>query len=97
MIQVIPVRRAYVSMSCDWPACPERISLSLRPTDLDRDFVDMRELRLLAERRGWDLDEDQAFCPNHSREASWPSSSSPSSSSPTPTGRNTNDHMPIHR
>ena len=25
MIQVIPVRRAYVSMSCDWPGCGERI------------------------------------------------------------------------
>ncbi len=70
MIHVIPVRRAYVSMSCDWPGCPEQISLSPRPADLDRDFVEMRALRLLAERRGWDLDDDQAVCPNHATEAS---------------------------
>ena len=94
MIQVIPVRQAYVSLSYDWPGCPEQISLSPRPTDLDRDFVEMRALRLLAERRGWDLDGDQTVCPNHSRGAAWPASSSPSSSSPTPTGRNTND-LPI--
>ncbi len=69
MIQFIPVRQAYVSLSCDWPGCPEQISLSPRPADLDRDFVEMRALRLLAERRGWDLDDDQAVCPNHPREA----------------------------
>ena len=69
MIQVIPVRRTYVSMSCDWPGCPERISLPVRPSDPDHDFVEMRALRLLAERRGWDLDDDQTVCPNHSREA----------------------------
>ena len=69
MIQVIPVRRVYVSMSCDWPGCPERMDLPVRPADPDRDFVEMRALRLLAERRGWDLDDDQTVCPNHPREA----------------------------
>ena len=70
MIQIIPVRQAYVSLSCDWPGCTERLSLSPRLADLDRDFVEMRALRLLAERRGWDLDDDQAVCPNHATEAS---------------------------
>ena len=69
MIQIIPVQQAYASMSCDWPGCTEQISLSPRPMDPDRDFVEMRALRLLAERRGWDLDDDQTVCPNHPREA----------------------------
>lgn len=69
-LRIISVRRAYASLSCDWPGCHERMDLSDRPTDLDRDFVEMRALRLLAERRGWDLDDDQTVCPNHSREAS---------------------------
>lgn len=69
MIQIIPVRQAYVSLSCDWPGCPEQISLSPRPTDLDRDFVELRALRILADRRGWRFQDGEATCPNHPREA----------------------------
>ena len=33
MIQVIPVKRAYVSMSCDWAGCPSRIDFPEGPDD----------------------------------------------------------------
>lgn len=68
-LRIVPVRRAYASMHCDWPGCPERMDLPDRPEDPHRDFVEMRALRLLAARRGWDLDDDQTVCPNHPREA----------------------------
>ena len=69
MIQIIPVQQVYASLSCDWPGCPERMGLPVRPAAPDRDFVEMRALRLLAEQRGWGLDDDQTTCPNHPREA----------------------------
>lgn len=39
MIQVIPVRWAYVSMSCDWPGCEERIDFPEGPDDMDGEVV----------------------------------------------------------
>ena len=36
MIQVIPVRRVYVSMSCDWPGCEERIDFPEEYDDIPR-------------------------------------------------------------
>lgn len=36
MIQVIPVRRVYVSMSCDWPGCEERIDFPEEYDDILR-------------------------------------------------------------
>lgn len=69
MIQIIPVEQSYASIACDWPGCTNRISLPVRPSDPDRDFIELRALWLLAERRGWDLDDDQSICPNHPREA----------------------------
>ena len=68
MIQVIPVRWAYVSMSCDWPGCPSRIDLPVRPADLDRDMQELNVLRFLAKRRGWEITDDmdgEVVCPNH--------------------------------
>lgn len=60
MIQVIPVRRAYVSMSCDWPGCEERNATLLNAA------------HALARRLGWEVTDDmdgEVVCPNHSREA----------------------------
>ena len=68
-LRIIPVRRAYASLSCDWPGCPERMDLSDRPMDPDRDYTELRALRLLADRRGWRFQDGEATCPNHPREA----------------------------
>lgn len=68
-LRIIPVRRAYASLSCDWPGCPERMDLPDRPSDLDRDYTELRALRLLADRRGWRFQDGEVVCPNHPREA----------------------------
>lgn len=72
MIQIIPVRQVYASMSCDWPGCTNWISLPARPAGLDRDIQELRALRFLARRRSWEITDDmdgEVICPNHPREA----------------------------
>lgn len=94
MIQVIPVRRTYLSIACDWPGCEGRVDFPEGPDDEDRNTTLLNAAHALARRLGWEVTDGmdgEVVCPNHPREASWPSSSSP-----TPTGRNTNEHMPIH-
>lgn len=39
MIQVIPVRRTYLSIACDWPGCEERIDFPGGPDDEDRNIT----------------------------------------------------------
>ena len=73
MIQIIPVKQVYASMTCDWAGCPERISLPVRPADLDRDIQELTALKFLAKRRGWEITDDmdgEVICPNHPTEAS---------------------------
>ena len=72
MIQIIPVKEAYASMTCDWAGCTERIDLPVRPADLDRDIQELTILRFLAKRRGWEITNDmdgEVVCPNHPTEA----------------------------
>lgn len=72
MIQVIPVRRAYVSMSCDWPGCEARIDLPEEPDDMDKNIMLLNAAYCLARRLGWevtDLMDGEVVCPNHPREA----------------------------
>ena len=72
MIQVIPVRRAYVSMSCDWPDCEERIDLPEGPDDTDRNITLLNAAHALAHRLGWEITDDmdgEVVCPNHPTEA----------------------------
>ena len=49
MIQVIPVRRTYLSIACDWPGCEERIDFPEGPDD------EVRNITLLnaAHALGW--------------------------------------------
>lgn len=73
MIQVIPVRRAYVSMSCDWPGCEARIDLPEGPDDMDRRVTLLSVAHSIADRLGWevtDLMDGEVVCPNHPTEAS---------------------------
>lgn len=72
MIQIIPVKQAYASMTCDLAGCTERIDLPVRPADLDRDIQELTILRFLAKRRGWEITNDmdgEVVCPNHPTEA----------------------------
>lgn len=72
MIQVIPIRQVYASMSCDWPGCTNRISLPVRPADPGRDIKELTVLRILARRLGWEVTDDmdgEVVCPNHPAEA----------------------------
>ena len=72
MIQVIPVRRAYVSMSCDWPGCEERIDFPEGPDDTDWNITLLNATYALARRLGWEVIDDmdgEVVCPNHPREA----------------------------
>ena len=72
MIQVIPVRRAYVSMSCDWPGCEERIDFPEEYDDILRNVSRLNGMYALARRLGWEITDDmdgEVVCPNHPREA----------------------------
>ena len=72
MIQVIPVRRAYVSMSCDWPGCEERIDFPEEYDDMDRNVTLLNAAHVLARRLGWEITDDmdgEVVCSNHPWEA----------------------------
>ena len=64
MIQVIPVRRAYVSMSCDWPGCEERIDFPEEYDDILRNVSRLNGMYTLARRM-----DGEVVCPNHPRGA----------------------------
>ena len=71
MIQVIPVRRAYVSRSCVWAGCPWRIDFPEGPADTDRSITLLNAAYALARRLGWEIADDmdgEVTCPNHPQE-----------------------------
>lgn len=72
MIQVIPVRRVYVSMSCDWPGCEERIDFPEEYDDILRNVSRLNGMYALARRLGWEIADamdGEVVCPNHPTEA----------------------------
>lgn len=72
MIQVIPVKRAYVSMSCDWAGCQSRIDFPEEPDDMDKNIMLLNAAYCLARRLGWEVTDDmdgEVVCPNHPTEA----------------------------
>ena len=72
MIQVIQVRRAYVSMSGDGPGCDERIDFPEGPDDADLNVTLLNAAHALARRLGWEVTDDmdgEVVCPNHPRGA----------------------------
>lgn len=68
-LQVISVRRSHVALTCDWLGCTNRFDLPDRPDDSDRDYLELRALRIFAARRGWRFNHGEATCPNHPTEA----------------------------
>lgn len=72
MIQIIPVRQAYASLSCDWPGCEERIDFPEEYDDILRNGSRLNGMYALARRLGWEVTDDmdgEVVCPNHSTEA----------------------------
>lgn len=72
MIQIIPVKRTYLSMSCDWPGCEERIDFPEGPDDEVRNTTLLNASYALARRLGWEVTDDmdgEVICPKHQREA----------------------------
>lgn len=72
MIQVIPVKRTYLSVSCDWPGCEERIDFPEGPDDAVRNTALLNASYALARRLGWEVTDymdGEVICPNHPREA----------------------------
>ena len=70
MIQVIPVRRTYLSIACDWPGCEERIDFPEGPDDEVRNITLLNASHALARRLGWEVTDDmdgEVVCPNHPR------------------------------
>lgn len=66
-LQIIPVEYVRASISCDWPACTNRIALSAIPADYDAEIDELDKVRPLALRFGWTIDSDTSttICSDH--------------------------------
>lgn len=66
-LQIIPVEYSRASISCDWPACTNRIELSAIPADYDAELHELNKVRRLALRRGWTVAPEsyRVTCPDH--------------------------------
>lgn len=65
--QIVPVEYSRASISCDWPACTNRISLSAIPADCDAEIHELNKVRRLALRHGWTVAGEtyRVTCPDH--------------------------------
>ena len=65
--QSIPVEYSRASISCDWPACTNQISLSAIPADYDAEINELNKVRRLALRFGWTVAPEsyRVTCPDH--------------------------------
>lgn len=53
MLGLEEITYTYVTITCDWPACTNRINLTPGPQDARRERADMSTLRDLASDWGW--------------------------------------------
>lgn len=67
--QIIPVEYSCASISCDWPACTNRIDLHAIPADYDAEIHELNKVRRLALRRGWTVASESysVTCPDHNQ------------------------------
>lgn len=65
--KIVPVEYSRASISCDWPACTNRIDLNAIPADYDAEINELSKVRRLALRRGWTIAEEtfSVTCPDH--------------------------------
>lgn len=70
MLGLEEITYTYATITCDWPACTNRMSLQPGPEDLAREEREIGALRNLAARRGWIIDDSipEAICPYHTHE-----------------------------
>lgn len=66
-LQIVPVEYSRASISCDWPACANRIDLNAIPADYDAEIHELNKVRRLALRRGWTVAPESyvVTCPDH--------------------------------
>ena len=67
--RIVPVEYSRASISCDWPACTNRIDLNAIPADYDAEIHELSKVRRLALRRGWTVASEsyRVTCPNHNQ------------------------------
>ena len=67
--QIIPVEYSRASISCDWPACTNQISLSAIPADYDAEINELNKVRRLALRFGWTVAPEsyRVTCSDHNQ------------------------------
>ena len=69
MFTVDTVTYTFVTVTCDWPGCSNRINMQPGPEDIDREQRDLKVLRGLAKRQGWASRNagETTYCSYHDR------------------------------
>lgn len=70
MLGFSEVTYTYATAVCDWPGCSNRINMQPGPEDPLREQRELRGLKNLAARQGWNVSSSggKTTCPYHSRE-----------------------------
>lgn len=65
--QTVPVEYSRASVSCDWPACTNRIDLNAIPSNFDAELHELNNVMRLALRHGWTVESASysVTCPDH--------------------------------
>ena len=69
MLDLEEVTYTYATISCDWPYCTNRISLSPGPEDMGREARDIQAIKAIAARQDWVI-KDRGHvteCPYHNQ------------------------------
>lgn len=69
MLGFSEVTYTYATAVCDWPGCNNRINLQPGPEDPCRERNELKALKNLAKRQGWDVSPggSKSTCPYHNR------------------------------
>ena len=70
MLDIGEITYTYATITCDWPACSNRIKLTPGLKDVRRERADMSTLCDLASDWGWIIDDGphpETICPYHNQ------------------------------
>lgn len=70
MLDIGEITYTYTTITCDWPACSNRIKFTPGPQDVRRERADMSTLCDLASDWGWLIDDGphpEIICPHHNQ------------------------------
>lgn len=70
MLGLEEITYTYAAITCDWPACTNRVNFLPGPQDARRERADMSTLRDLASGWGWLIDDSphpEIICPYHNQ------------------------------